>query len=157
MCPSRRAVLLGAGSAAGLVTLAACGADGGTPGPTGGSAPPSEGGGSSAPSVGSGSPAPSGAEPLVALADVPVGGAVAVTTPDGAEILVAQPSEGEVVAFSAICTHQGCVVTPEDGTLRCPCHGSEFDLATGDALRGPAEDPLPAVSVEVRDGGVVAS
>lgn len=97
-------------------------------------------------------PGPDGS--LVALADVPVGGAVAVTMPEGDDILVAQPEEGQVVAFSSVCTHRGCAVRPGDGELKCPCHGSVFDLATGDNVQGPAPRPLDPVPVRVVDGQV---
>src|SRR5690606_16829495 len=36
---------------------------------------------------------------------------------------------GPILAFSAVCTHQGCDVNviDDDGMLLCPCHGSKFD------------------------------
>lgn len=43
-------------------------------------------------------------------------------------------------AFGDICTHQGCSLAEGelDGTtVTCPCHGSEFDVTTGEVLRGP--------------------
>jgi cytochrome b6-f complex iron-sulfur subunit len=95
------------------------------------------------------------AQGLVKLADVPVGGAVDVKTPTGQSVLVAQPRAGAVVAFSAICTHQGCEVRPAKGSLRCPCHGSVFDTATGDVLHGPALRPLDKIPVHIDGGSVV--
>ncbi|UER54748.1 Rieske (2Fe-2S) protein [Kineosporiaceae bacterium SCSIO 59966] len=89
------------------------------------------------------------------VSDVPVGGAVSATGPSG-PLLIAQPTEGQVVAFSAVCTHQGCTVAPGDGDLRCPCHGSVFDLATGTNVSGPAPAPLAAAQVEVVDGQIRA-
>jgi Rieske Fe-S protein len=60
------------------------------------------------------------------------------------------------VAYSAVCTHQGCTVAYQDGQLACPCHGSIFDPANGAAVvSGPAQRPLPEVPVEVRAGEVV--
>lgn len=142
---TRRVFLAGSLAAAGVGVLAAC-------------APDDAGGGqASAGSGGSGGSGDGGtaAAGLVALADVPVGGAVSATTANGDKVLVTQPEEGSVVCFSAICTHQGCAVVPGDGDLSCPCHGSTFDLATGANLEGPAPTPLPEVAVEVRDGQVV--
>ncbi|MGZ4650530.1 MAG: QcrA and Rieske domain-containing protein [Kineosporiaceae bacterium] len=48
---------------------------------------------------------------------------------------MAQPTAGRVVAFSAVCTHQGCRVNPAGPQLDCPCHGSVFDAFTGQVLR----------------------
>ena len=84
------------------------------------------------------------------------------TSPDVFEhhgsVLLTQPSDGVVVAFSATCTHQGCTVRPGAGTLLdCPCHGSEFDGATGAVLKGPAAEPLPAVAVAVEGDQVVTA
>ena len=105
-----------------------------------------------------GSDSPVAAPPgggLVALDDVPVGGAVSVQTADGAEIVVAQPEAGQVVAFSAVCTHMGCVVKPDGAELACPCHRSRFQAATGEVVKGPADTPLPAVQVRVDGDRVV--
>ena len=91
---------------------------------------------------------------IVALSAVPVGQAVSATL-DGKPIVVAQPAAGQAVAFSAICTHQGCTVAPKGSELDCPCHGSKYNALTGAVINGPAPSPLPAVSVSVKDGNVV--
>lgn len=144
MSPTRRHVLTGAaGAAAGACLLAACGAsdDGGAAG------------GASGDADGDGGGQEGGA--LTALADVPVGGAVLVTSASGLRVLVAQPVEGEVVAYSAVCTHQGCTVAPDGAELVCPCHGSVFDLTSGEALEGPATEPLASFPVRVEGEDVV--
>lgn len=47
--------------------------------------------------------------------------------------------------FNAYCTHAECALTDgwlEGASVRCSCHGALFDLETGAALEGPAEDPI---------------
>ncbi|WP_127126871.1 ubiquinol-cytochrome c reductase iron-sulfur subunit [Georgenia sp. SYP-B2076] len=134
--PSRRAVLTAAGT--GLVVtplLAACGG-----GPAPATTPATAGGTGGA---------------LVAAADVPVGSGVVVTTPAGDPVVVAQPQSGTIVSFSAVCTHQGCLVAIDGAEAACPCHGSRFEAATGQVAQGPATEPLPPVPVTVKDGEVV--
>ncbi|MBB5632376.1 Rieske Fe-S protein [Cryobacterium mesophilum] len=99
------------------------------------------------------SPLPSGTQ-LTKVADIPVGGTAAVTV-DGQDILLAQPAAGKVVAFSAICTHQGCMVSPAGGEFDCSCHGSRFEAADGAVLKGPAVRPLHPIAVSVADDGAV--
>lgn len=148
---SRRHILAGAGAGAVALAVAACSSGSETTAPAG----PSSGTG---PSTGGGTPSGGGGgggTGLTAVADVPVGGAVSATGADGKPVIVSQPTKGDIVAFSAICTHQGCTVAPDGGLLRCPCHGSTYDLATGDNTGGPAPSPLPEVTVSVEDGQVV--
>jgi cytochrome b6-f complex iron-sulfur subunit len=130
--PTRRTIVV-AGLAAGTSVLVAC----------------SGGSGTSAGGSGTGGS-------LVPLAQVPVGGAVAAKDASGAPVVVAQPTSGNAVAFSAICTHMGCQVAPAGKQLNCPCHGSQYDALTGAVLKGPATKPLPAVAVHVENGQVVA-
>lgn len=92
----------------------------------------------------------------MALDKVPVGGAVAAKGADGKPIIVAQPTAGKAVAFSAICTHMGCTVNVAGADLDCPCHGSKYNALTGAVLNGPAPKPLPSVAVKVENGNVVA-
>ncbi len=48
-----------------------------------------------------------------------------------------------VVAYSTTCTHAGCRIgRANTGILQCGCHGSQFDAATGKAIKGPAIQPL---------------
>lgn len=95
---------------------------------------------------------------LADVADVPEGGAISVLVGDTPIILSHLPG-GTFRAFSAICTHQGCNVVPDDDapeTLECPCHRSEFDTYTGQVLTGPADEDLPEYEIEVTDGKVIA-
>lgn len=138
---SRRTVLAASG-AGGALLLAACASPGAAP----------DGGGSTGAGASPDSLAP-GTE-LAALSAVPVGGSTSVTV-DGVPLLLAQPSAGAVVAFSAICTHQGCVVAAAGAEFDCPCHGSRYDAATGEVLQGPAPDPLPPVPVRLDGDRIV--
>lgn len=84
----------------------------------------------------------------LAAADVPVGQGAKVKRTDGKAAYVVQPQQGEFTCFSAICTHSGCEVdAPKGGRFSCPCHGSEFDAATGEVLKGPAAKALDRFGV----------
>ena len=86
-------------------------------------------------------------ETLAGTSDVPVGGCFVVAA---SKVVVTQPTEGDFKAFSAVCTHQGCIVdSGTDGEIRCPCHGSRFSLEDGAPSSGPASTPLSAVEVTV--------
>lgn len=92
---------------------------------------------------------------LAKVADIPVGGALSATGPDGKPILLTQPTAGTVVALTAICTHQGCTVAPDGKQLKCPCHGSVYALS-GENVSGPAPSPLATIDVHVVNGDVLA-
>ena len=133
--PSRRTVLAGAGALGAASLLAACG--GGEP---------------ATPMATSGA----GDDVITELQALRDAGALAFETPDGKAIAIA--SGDEVVAYSSVCTHNGCTVEwdAEAEQLSCPCHGSRFDPADGSVLNGPARQPLPAVDVVVdEEQGVV--
>ena len=91
---------------------------------------------------------------VAALADVPVGGSIDATI-NGEPALIAQPTAGQVVAFSAVCTHQQCVVAAAGSEFDCPCHGSRFDAATGDVINGRALQALSAIPVAVSGDRIV--
>jgi cytochrome b6-f complex iron-sulfur subunit len=148
----RRQVLTGgAVGAAGLLALAAC--SGSSAGAQDASSPPKTSATTGPPPGPSGATRPAGA--LVAVADVPVGGAVSAKAPDGSPLIVSRPRAGSVVAFSAICTHMGCTVAPAGSQLKCPCHGSVYEAATGKNVSGPAPRPLAKVPVKVVGGEVL--
>jgi arsenite oxidase small subunit len=74
----------------------------------------------------------------------------------GNPALLVHLENGDFVAYSAVCTHQGCKVAYQDGNLACPCHGSTFDPANGaSVVTGPATRPLPEIPVKVEGGEVV--
>ncbi|MFF5501626.1 Rieske (2Fe-2S) protein [Streptomyces roseolus] len=101
-----------------------------------------------------GVPTPTAPVDLGSPDEVPVGGAKLYREQ---KILVSCPAKGRYQAFSAQCTHAGCVLDKiEDNEGNCPCHGSRFDVTTGEALKGPATAPLPAVDVRVEGGKLIA-
>ena len=158
---SRRDVLVAAGLGAGALTLAACGSSSTAAAPassaaSAAAAAPSSAAPASPAAAASAAGAPTG-NTLVALSTVPVGGAVAATDANGKPIIVAQPTAGKVVAFSAICTHKQCTVKVAGADLDCPCHGSKYNALTGAVINGPAPSPLAPVSVSVSGGNVVAT
>ncbi len=55
-------------------------------------------------------------------------------------------------ALSLVCTHLGCTVQQTQGGFACPCHGSRYD-PQGSVTRGPAQQPLRQLDVEVNDSG----
>ncbi|MFC4855003.1 Rieske 2Fe-2S domain-containing protein [Actinophytocola glycyrrhizae] len=85
-------------------------------------------------------------EGLASTGDIPVGGGAVF---QAEQVVITQPSPGEFRAYSAVCTHQGCLVNEvAGGTINCDCHGSKFAL-DGSVSQGPASAPLPPVAVKV--------
>ena len=149
LLPSRRALLAGAGVTCAAM-LTGCtthdASNGGSAPATGGTAT-SAGGGASATgeSAATGSALPAGA--LAATSQVPDGGGKII---DGKNIVITQPRSGSFRAFTAICTHEGCIVSSvSNGTINCPCHGSKFSIKDGSVVHGPAPSPLAAIAIKV--------
>ena len=84
---------------------------------------------------------------LVILARISASGASPDTT--------AHAADG-VVAYSGVCTHQGCPVNmwlPEKSAFYCSCHGSTYNPQDGaEVVAGPAPRPLPALPLKEVDG-----
>lgn len=142
MAETDRRMLLRGVAIAGVATpvLAACGSDSGDP-----SGQPTN--------TASSSPDPSApAGPLAETADVPVGEGIILSDES---IVLTQPTEGTFKAFSAICTHNGCVVASvSEGTINCPCHGSKFSIEDGSVVQTPAPSPLAEVAITVENGEI---
>ena len=94
---------------------------------------------------------------IARVSEVPLGSAIEFRDDySGDRAVLVHLEGGQFVAYSVVCTHQGCVVVYRDGELVCPCHGSVFDPARGgSAVRGPAREPLQKVEVDTEDGKVV--
>jgi Rieske Fe-S protein len=142
-----------AGQAPGSVTTpsASSGATSGSPGASGGS-----GGGASANAAGSGGTGGSGGMSTGTLlgdvSQIPVGGGKVFMAQ---KVVVTQPVKGEFKAFSAVCTHVGCIVDKvANGEIFCPCHGSIFKTTNGGVVAGPASGPLPAKQISVTGGKI---
>ena len=67
--------------------------------------------------------------------------------------LVLAAVDGAWYAVEDQCSHAGCPFSSEaaleGSTIVCNCHGSEFDLASGEVRRGPAEYPIRTLPVRV--------
>ena len=128
--PKRRTVLTGAGLTAVGLAVPGCSTYGGT-------RPAAQ-------------PAPNAA--LAATTDIPVGGGKIF---DDTKLVVTQPTEGTFKCFSAVCTHQGCLVTEvAQGTINCNCHGSRFNADDGAVVDGPANAPLPPRAITVSGNSI---
>ncbi|MFC9684954.1 Rieske (2Fe-2S) protein [Streptomyces sp. NPDC056948] len=138
---TRRTVLLATGATGAVALVAACGGGGDDNGSTSTVLPT----GQKETSV------PAGQE-LASTDEIPVGGGKIFKNE---EVVVTQPEKGQFKAFSAICTHQRCLVsTVSDGTINCPCHGSKFRIADGAVAHGPATRALPAEQITVEGSSV---
>jgi Rieske Fe-S protein len=73
-------------------------------------------------------------------------------------IIIAQPTAGTYVAFSAGCPHACCTVAynAKHTEFLCPCHGSSFNMS-GQVTGGPAPNGLQKLSVCADDCGVYVS
>ena len=144
----RRTLLRGAGGGAVAASwLVACGSDDEPSASTGPDEPTGGGGGDKGGDNGAGEPAGPSGKPLVSTSEIDVGGGVIVDE----KYVVTQPSDGEFKAFSAICTHAGCVLASvSDNTINCNCHGSAFSAEDGSVVNGPAETPLDEEQITVR-------
>jgi Rieske Fe-S protein len=122
--PSRRRVLLSGGVVVAAVAVtAACGSG-------------SQAGGGGAAAGGT-----------VPTSDVPVGGGDILAAQ---KVVITQPTAGKFKAFTAVCTHQGCIVDKvANGVIECPCHGSQFSIEDGSVQAGPAPAPLAEVPIKV--------
>lgn len=147
----RRTVLQATGMLATAGVLAACGSSGApedAASSASGESPSEESQGADATGGSTGSA-------LAQTSDVPVGGGIILAEP---AVVITQPTEGDVKAFTAICPHQGCLVSEVvDNQIICPCHGSRFSAQDGSVIEGPAMQGLTSAGIAVEGGSVVLS
>ena len=141
----RRTVLAGSGIVLASLAVAACSSNASSATSSAPAASPSDG-----------SPvtdAAGGGSVLTPTSAVAVGSGVVISAPP---IVVTQPTAGHFNGFSAICPHQGCLVSSvENNEIICPCHGSRFSATDGSVINGPAEVGLSAAAVVVQGSNVV--
>lgn len=92
-----------------------------------------------------------------ALGEIPEGEMRAYDT-DAGRVTIAHV-EAHLYAFGDECTHRGCSLaegTFDDraATVECRCHGSVFEVESGEPVEGPAADALPVFQARVVDGWV---
>ncbi len=156
---SRRALIAGAGAAcavvvAGCTTYNANKGGVGAGAPTTTSAPASAAGGGATSAGGGGSTSAAAPAALATTAQVPVDGGKILTDK---KIVITQPAAGSFKAFTAVCTHQGCIVgSVSGGTINCPCHGSKYSIKDGSVVNGPAPSPLAPITIKVEGTSIVA-
>jgi len=115
------------------------------------------GGSGTSHSAPSSSKVPSGAVKLGPGSRLPSGQAATYSDPsDGSPDILIRDSEGNLKAFSAVCTHAGCTVGYEGGTIVCPCHGGEYSAETGEVIAGPPPAPLAPKKVVEAGGQIYA-
>jgi Rieske Fe-S protein len=152
---TRRGMLAGVGLVGLAGAVSACSSGGsssssvGTGAGASTTAPPATAS-AAAPSTGSSTGSAAGA--LATTSEIPVGGGMIFTAK---KVVVTQPTAGDFKAFSAVCTHMGCIVsTISNGTIDCPCHGSQYSIKNGSVVGGPAPAPLPAVAIKVSGSSI---
>ena len=95
-----------------------------------------------------------GMEEIGRIDDIPLWGAKKVVIDGSALLIIRTPTA--VKAFSAICTHLGCIVdwNVQKREIACPCHAGFFDT-DGRVISGPPPRPLPSHSVNVVAGKIL--
>jgi nitrite reductase/ring-hydroxylating ferredoxin subunit len=94
---------------------------------------------------------------VASVADVAEGHLLGVEV-DGADVVIANLGD-RYVAVGGECAHAGCPLSDgeldaERCRLTCWCHGSVYDVTTGEVVEPPADRPLPVYGVRVEDGKI---
>lgn len=78
----------------------------------------------------------------------------------GGQRILAVNLDGKCYAIGNRCTHAGCMLSGGElkgEAVQCPCHSSQFDVKTGNVVRGPAQKPEPVFRVKVEGDQVSIS
>src|SRR5262249_40183896 len=72
--------------------------------------------------------------------------------------ILAREKNGELQAYSQVCTHLSCAVVykPEQETFVCPCHHGTFTVNEGLPIAGPPTRRLPRIKLEQRGDEIFA-
>ena len=77
--------------------------------------------------------------------------------PEGMRIALAYV-DGKVFAVDDLCSHEDASLSKgslHGECVKCPLHGSRFDLNTGAALDEPAEDPVTTYAVKIEGDDIL--
>ena len=74
-------------------------------------------------------------------------------------VIVVNTTQGEIKAFSAICTHLGCIVEWDQSRqfILCPCHDGRFNPVNGAVISGPPPAPLAELALTVEGDTIYVS
>jgi 3-phenylpropionate/trans-cinnamate dioxygenase ferredoxin subunit len=92
-----------------------------------------------------------------AARDVPQG-TMQMAWIDGTEAVLVVNADGTLRAVSGVCSHESFELDKgflTDGALTCALHLSRFDLASGEALEPPADEPLEVYPVTIEGGRIL--
>ncbi len=69
----------------------------------------------------------------------------------GSKAVIVSHTDQGVKAFSAVCTHLGCICSWDEARqlILCPCHDGQFNAVTGAVMSGPPPAPLPSIPVSM--------
>lgn len=140
----RRTVIASGGALAAVGVLAACG----------GSQTAEEVIGESPQAEDAPESAPVESEAALTTGAVPVEGGVII---EESKVVVVQPEAGTFAAYTAVCPHQGCLVTSvANNEIICACHDSRFSSIDGSVIQGPALEGLTTAAISV-DGDTITT
>jgi cytochrome b6-f complex iron-sulfur subunit len=85
-----------------------------------------------------------------AVTDYPLNSGQVVSVNDE-PVMVVNTEAGGFKAYSAVCTHLGCITYWHQTRqlIQCPCHDGRFNPVTGAVISGPPPRPLPPYELEI--------